>query len=234
MGQNPHLTQGIFTRLRHHLYSARHLVGRSVLALKRLALSSIKWAWNKKFDLAVLTGGQAVEEYFWPQGQEGPKTRSDKLWQGSLQLGEYGLMGWNNADYYIKYTDDQGIERRCYAQKAPRRFEELYIGSPDAIEETPVFFDKEMFFRTICQEAGTDLLHNAVSKLLSNKFKFTNTPDSPFLKRVCYRTGNILLREGIHEGLVIPCTNFASRVRNVGLGKVLRSLLRHGRLPSPR
>ena len=109
MQEQPH--RGIWASMRQKVYSACHFAGRCALAAKNLALAGIKWAWNKKLDFALLTAREAAEEYFWPtEEQVQAKTRKEKIWEGSMQAGMYGIMGWSRAGY-VNYQDELGAEQ---------------------------------------------------------------------------------------------------------------------------
>jgi len=212
--------QGLFARLKNHLYTACNLVGRSAvrsaLAIKKLAVTSMKWAWNRKAYLAVLLGFEAAGEYFEPSNvQEEPVGFAGRLFSGSMQLCNYANMAFCQSDYYIRYKDQDGIECRCYSQEEPEKFEQLYIGGQDATDdETPgVIFDKRRFFLSLCEEVGTDLFYTTLSRALPFKIGFNPASGSTFCRRVALRTGGALIRLGVQHGIIIPCMKFGLCLR---------------------
>jgi hypothetical protein len=195
--------------------------------LEKLTLSSLKWAWDRKSDLVLITGRQAVQECFRSSESVQGTSLSSKTFSTGMKIYSYSMNAMDESDYYIKYRDQHSSgEHRCYFKSEQALFKQLYIGRPEVIDKKPqVFWDKRMFFCSLCQEVGGDIFYATLSKELPFKTFFNITSSETFMKRVILGAGNVLLRLGLQKAVIAPCMSFGMRIKLMGLMMALASLL---------
>ena len=209
------------TRMKNHFYSS---CLRSSYAFKRLALSALKWAWQKKYDLGWIVATQASADYFESDDQENTSNFSDHFWQ-ALRFGADRLSDLENA-MYIRYKDEHGVERRCYSTKNHELFQTLFIGGSDLVDEEPqVLWDKRIMLRDACLKIGSDLFAQSVAQIISFKLDISSKTCPSFLKRIALRTRNVLFQEGLQRAVLSPFMHFGAKARQIGIARAFRSLL---------
>jgi hypothetical protein len=90
-------------------------------------------------------------------------------------------------------------------------------------------FDSYMFLRILGQNIGTDFLHVATLKMLSDLIKLPNASGSMRIAATLGTTlGSCIMREAIKDGFVNPCMGFGRKVRRQGMNGAFNSLWTNG------